>query len=199
MCRHSTSDVRSWSKASMNSMLISRFGSRSSLRKFHRTCFLGVYIKQDLLQLEVQFKASLVGCTSHAFFIQFLILVAHTRFGSFMGLFIIWEGFCSYQLIKEKKTTTTSTTKQKANKIDVNVQTCHFVQANEITAVGFVALTNRILALRLHFVQVQIYCCWRSVTLLNMPYSIFASFQKKVSLNGNFPYRFFFVIEKYQI
>lgn len=100
---------------------------------------------------------------------------------------------------QRKKTTTTSTTKQKANKIDVNVQTCHFVQANEITAVGFVALTNRILALRLHFVQVQIYCCWRSVTLLNMPYSIFASFQRKVSLNGNFPYRFLIVIEKYQI
>ena len=180
-------------------MLISRFGSRSSLRKFHRTCFLGVYIKQDLLQLEVQFKASLVGCTSHPFFIHFFNFSRSHPIWFIHGSIYNLGRFLFLSTYQRKKTTTTSTTKKKANKIDVNVQTCHFVQANEITAVGFVALTNRILALRLHFLQVKMYCCWRSVTLLNMPYSIFASFQKKVSLNGNFPYRFLIVIEKYQI
>ena len=64
-----------------------------------------------------------------------------------MGLFLIWKAFCSYQ-VKEKR---------KQN--EVNVQKCHFTQANEIAALEFVTLTNYVLALGLHFVQIQICCC----------------------------------------
>ena len=114
MCRHSTSDVRSWSKASMNSRLISRFGSRSSLRKFHRTCFLGVYIKQDLLQLEVQFKASLVGCTSHPFFIHFFNFSRSHPIWFIHGSIYNLGKFLFLSTYQRKKKTTTSTTKKKS-------------------------------------------------------------------------------------
>lgn len=130
----------------MNSMLISRFGSRSSLRKFHRTCFLGVYIKQDLLQLEVQFKASLVGCTSHPFFIHFFNFSRSHPIWFIHGSIYNLGRFLFLSTYQRKKTTITSTTKQKANKIDVNVQTRHFVQANEIgIKVALCASTNLLL------------------------------------------------------
>lgn len=139
------------------------------------------YIEHDLLKLKVQYKASLFWSTPHPFIIYYLILVAHSQSDSFMGLFIVWKAFGSYQVKKTKQPN------KKPNKNDVNVPKCHFAQANEITAIGFVALTNHIMALGSHFVQVQIYCYQRSVTtfLTCHNYSISDSTQEKVSLNSN--------------
>lgn len=112
----------------------------------HRTCFLGVYIKQDLLQLEVQFKASLVGCTSHPFFIHFFNFSRSHPIWFIHGSIYNLGRFLFLSTYQRKKTTITSTTKQKANKIDVNVQTRHFVQANEIgIKVALCASTNLLL------------------------------------------------------
>ena len=110
------------------------------------------YIKRDLLQLKVQYKASLVGSTSHPFIIHYLVLVAHSQFDSFVGQFIIWKAFFSYQVKKKS-----NQTKIKQN--DINDPKCHFTRANKIVALLFVAPTDHILVLALHFVQVQIYCC----------------------------------------
>ena len=144
MLRHSTSFVRSRWKASMSSMQISRFSCHSSLRKLHRTCFLGVYYiyKTWPLQLKVQYKTSLMGSTFYLFIVNYLILVVHSRFYSFMGLFIIWKAISSHQIKKND-----NWTKKKTNKNDVNDQKWHFAQANEIAALGFVALSDHILAL----------------------------------------------------
>lgn len=90
-------------------------------------------VKHELLPLKVQYKASLVGCTSHPFIIHYLIFVTRNQFDSFMGLSIIWKAFCSYQVKKKKQP---NEKKQKPSKCLE-------------------------MALRLHFVRAQIYC-WRS-------------------------------------
>ena len=71
-------------------------------------------VKHELLPLKVQYKASLVGCTSHPFIIHYLIFVTRNQFDSFMGLSIIWKAFCSYQVKKKNNQT-------KKNKNQVNV------------------------------------------------------------------------------
>ena len=87
-----------------------------------------------------------MGSTFYLFVIHNLILVAHSRFYSFMGLLIIWKAISSHQLKKK----TAEQKKKKTTKSDVNVQKWHFAQANEIAALGFVALSDHILALGFH-------------------------------------------------
>ena len=86
-----------------------------------------------------------MGSTLYLFVIHNLILVAHSRFYSFMGLFIIWKAISSHQLKKRQLNN-----KKKTIKSDVNVQKWHFAQANEIAALGFIALSDHILALGFH-------------------------------------------------
>ena len=86
-----------------------------------------------------------MGSTFYLFVIHNLILVAHSRFYSFMGLLIIWKAISSHQLKKRQLNK-----KKKTTKSDVNVQKWHFAQANEIAALGFVALSDHILALGFH-------------------------------------------------
>ena len=86
-----------------------------------------------------------MGSTFYLFVVHNLILVAHSRFYSFMGLFIIWKAISSHQLKKRQLNK-----KKKTTKSDVNVQKWYFAQANEIAALGFVALSDHILALGFH-------------------------------------------------
>ena len=144
--RHSTSFVRSRWKASVNSMLISRFSSHSSLRKLNRTCFLGVYhiyktwpVKTKST-IQDQFNG-VYNLPLHNLLFNFSgsqpILLIH---GS---LIIIWKAISSHQIKKWQLN-------KKTNKNDVNVQKWHFAQANEIAALGFAALSDHILALGYH-------------------------------------------------
>ena len=69
---------------------------------------------------------------------------------------------------------------------------------NDIVALGFVTLTDHILALGLHLCKYKSIVAdipWQSFWL---PYSISASLPEKLSLNGNFSYRLLIIVEKYQ-
>ena len=55
-----------------------------------------------------------------------------------------------------------------------------------------------ILALGLHFVQVQIYFFQHSVTTFLTCHIQYLPLQEKLSLNGDFPYHFLIIVEKYR-
>ena len=84
-----------------------------------------------------------MGSTFYLFVIHNLILVAHSRFYSFMGLFIIWKAISSHQL-KKRQLNNNKKNNQKRRKCP------EMAQANEIAALGFVALSDHILALGFH-------------------------------------------------
>ena len=83
-------------------MLISRFYGHYENYTIHAFLEYTTYIKHDLSELKVEYKASLLGSIFHPFIIHYLILVAYSQFDSVMGLFLIWKAFCSYQ-VKEKR------------------------------------------------------------------------------------------------
>ena len=159
--RHSTAFVRSRWKASVNSMLISRFSSHSSLRKLNRTCFLGVYHIYKTWPvttkstIQDQFNG-VYNLPLHHLLFNFSgsqpILLIH---GS---LIIIWKAISSHQI---KKMTTEQKNKQKRRKCpkmafcprqrDCSTRVCCSLQSH--------------FGIRVSLVQVQIYFCRRSVTI----------------------------------
>ena len=161
MLRHSTSFVRSRWKASMSSMQISRFSCHSSLRKLHRTCFLGVYYiyKTWPLQLKVQYKTSLMGSTFYLFIVNYLILVVHSRFYSFMGLFIIWKAISSHQI--KKNDNWTKKNKQKRRKWPEMA----FCPSQRDCSIRVCCSLRSHFGIGVLLVQVQIYFYRRSMTI----------------------------------
>ena len=154
---HSTSFVRSRLKASMNSMLISRFWSHASLRKLHRTCFLGVY--HIYKTWPVTTKSTIQGQFNGVY-----ILVAHCRFYSFMSLFIIWKAISSHQLKKRQLN------KNKNNQKRRKCPEMAFCPSQRDCSIRICCSLRSHFGIRVSLVQVQIYFCRRSVTIFLTPH-----------------------------
>ena len=106
-----------------------------------------------------------MGSTFYLFVIHNLILVAHSRFYSFMGLLIIWKAISSHQLKKRQLNK-----KKKNNQKRRKCPEVAFCPSQRDCSIRVCCSLRSHFGIRVSLVQVQIYFGRRSVTISLTPH-----------------------------
>ena len=152
-------------------MLISRFWSHASLRKLHRTCFLGVY--HIYKTWPVTTKSTIQGQFNGVYTLSLYLFVIHNLIfsGSQPILFIHGSlyNLKSYQFSSVKK----KTAEQHQKKNNQKRRKCPemaFCPSQRDCSIRVCCSLRSHFGIRVSLVQVQIYFCRRSVTISLTPH-----------------------------